>query len=95
MKSKEILSTLIILTILAVSCQPKQKTDENKEIAQSQEQSIFPVEIRKIQLTEIEKTEEFTANINAWKVNHLGPAQPNQIENILVEVGDRDRKSVV
>jgi len=92
MKPRKIFSALIILTIIAASCQPPQKTDENQADAQTQEQSVFPVKVQKVFTTEIEQTEEFTANINAWEVNHLGPAQPNQIEKILVDVGDRVKK---
>lgn len=92
MKPKAIFSTLIILSVLAVSCQSPKQAEKNQEAAQIQEQTIFPVKIRKVQSSEIELTEEFTANINAWEVSHIGPAVPNQIEKIFVEVGDRVKK---
>ncbi len=83
---------LIIILVLAVSCKPKEQNDaENLNVADVQEY-VFPVKVQKVLLTQIEQTEEFTANINAWKINHIAPAMPNQIEKIFVEVGDKVKK---
>ncbi|MFC2096717.1 efflux RND transporter periplasmic adaptor subunit [Bacteroidota bacterium] len=84
---------IALITVLAVSCQDKKQPEaENQNVAEAQEQSVFPVKTQKIIYSEIEQSEEFTANINAWEVNHIGPAMPNQIEKIFVEVGDKVKK---
>ena len=86
----------IAFAILISSCQPPEKAEtENSKTEQADSQRIFPVRSHKVEYSTFEKYEEYTASINAWQEVHLGPNQPNQIEKILVEVGDRVSKGDV
>ncbi len=88
MKLKLILG-LLAFTFTITSCQPPEKAEtENSEIEKADSQRIYPVKVLKIDYSTFNKHEEYTASINAWQEVHLGPSQPNQIEEILVEVGD-------
>ncbi|MCK4664371.1 MAG: efflux RND transporter periplasmic adaptor subunit [Bacteroidales bacterium] len=93
MKLNLIIIGFIATTTLLISCQSEEKAnDENIAAKQKEEQKIYPVKIQKVEYVNFDKYEEYTATINAWEEVHLGPNQPNQIEKIFVEVGDRVKK---
>lgn len=84
---------LIAISVLMISCQPKEGAKaENTVIDQENQERIYPVKTQEVNYVKIEKHEEFTASINAWEEVHLGPNQPNQIEKIFVDIGDRVKK---
>ena len=104
MKIKTLYAGLFVLALLAVSCQDQEKTGTDKSTQEKKWKSnkteepeladttLFSVKVEKVGIQEMDIAEKYTANINAWEEANVGPAQPNQIEKIYVEVGDRVKK---
>ncbi len=94
MKFKTIYLGLLVIALIGFSCEQAKR--ENKENTQNPEEvtdtTVFSVKVEKIKYSSFEKTEPYSANIKAWDEANIGPAAPNQIEKIFVEVGDRVKK---
>lgn len=77
----------IFLSVIAlsISCTNEKKTEEAAE-----EKPLVKLETVSIQA--VDQTQEFTATVEANKVNNIAPSTPVRIDKILVEVGDRVRK---
>lgn len=80
-----ILSTLA-LAMLAGCSGNKNKTSNNDV------DEAIPVKVQKLAKTDIAKTLDYTANLEADKQVFYAPAATGRIENIYVEVGDRIKK---
>lgn len=91
MKRNYILLFIVAVSIALNACQPGENAEaENKTT--EEENKAYPVRTITTQLTKVERTEEYTASINAWEEVSIAPAQPNKINKILVEVGNKVRK---
>src|SRR3989304_4705503 len=89
----QFLMLAITAAILAYACQPKEKTENpSSENTENAKDTVFNVKVEKTGYSGIERTEDYAATIKAWEEAHLGPAQPNQIEKIYVNAGDRVKK---
>ena len=80
-----ILST-IALAILA-SCSGKKDKTSNGDAVE-----VIPVKVQKLEKTDIAKTLDYTANLEADEQVFYAPASTGRIEKIHVEVGDRIKK---
>ncbi len=78
---------LIFLSVIAlsISCTNEKKTEEVVT-----EKPLVKLETVSVQA--VDQTQEFTATVEANKVNNIAPSTPVRIDKILVEVGDRVRK---
>jgi len=94
MKAKLKIIIPVILAVIIVSCKPKQQenTENNTELTQIKDTTIYSVKVIKVEVEEKEKTVQYSTTIKAWQEAHIGPAMSNQIEKIYVEPGDRVKK---
>lgn len=84
-----ILSTVVIA--LLTGCSSKKNEDAQKQ----EEVQAVPVRVMKLQKTNIAKTIDYTANLEAEEQVFYAPASPGRIEKINVEVGDPIRQGQV
>ena len=82
---KNLILSIIALAILAGCSGKKDKTTEETVEA-------VPVKVQKLEKTNIAKTLDYTANLQADKQVYYAPAATGRIEKIYVEVGDRIKK---
>lgn len=85
------ISKIIVIGFITISCQPPNQ-DAMSESGDSTVTKKFMVKIMEVGISSIPRTEQYSANIDAWEEVHLGPSQSNQIDKIYVEVGDRVKK---
>lgn len=83
---KNLILSTITLAILA-SCSGKKDKTSNENAVEA-----IPVKVQKLETTEIAKTLDYTANLEADEQVFYAPAATGRIEKILVEVGDRIKK---
>lgn len=83
---KNLILSTIALAILA-SCSGKKDKTSNENAVEA-----IPVKVQKLKSTEIAKTLDYTANLEADEQVFYAPAATGRIEKILVEVGDRIKK---
>lgn len=83
---KNLILSTIALAILA-SCSGKKDKTSNENTVEA-----IPVKVQKLETTEIAKTLDYTANLEADEQVFYAPAATGRIEKILVEVGDRIKK---
>ena len=82
---KNLILSIIALAILAGCSGKKDKTTGETVEA-------VPVKVQKLEKTDIAKTLDYTANLQADKQVYYAPAATGRIEKIYVEVGDRIKK---
>ena len=82
---KNLILSIIALAILAGCSGKKDKTTEKTVEA-------VPVKVQKLEKTDIAKTLDYAANLQADKQVYYAPAATGRIEKIYVEVGDRIKK---
>lgn len=82
---KNLILSIIALAILAGCSGKKDKTTGETVEA-------VPVKVQKLEKTDIAKTLDYTANLQADKQVYYAPATTGRIEKIYVEVGDRIKK---
>ena len=82
---KNLILSIIALAILAGCSGKKDKTTEKTVEA-------VPVKVQKLEKTDIAKTLDYAANLQADKQVYYAPAVTGRIEKIYVEVGDRIKK---
>jgi RND family efflux transporter MFP subunit len=88
-----LITGIFAMSLALTSCQPPEKAEaENLTEEQTDSVRIYPIKVLQVAYSTFEKQEVYTATINAWQEIHLGPNQPNRIEKINVEVGDRVKK---
>lgn len=75
----------LLAMALLVSCTSEKKTETVVE-----EKPLVKLETVSVQA--VDQTREFTATVQANKVNNIAPSTPVRIDKILVEVGDPVRK---
>ncbi len=75
----------LLVMALLVSCTSEKKTETAVE-----EKPLVKLETVSVQA--VDQTQEFTATVQANKVNNIAPSTPVRIDKILVEVGDPVRK---
>ena len=83
---KNLILSTIALAILA-SCSGKKDKTSNGGTAE-----VIPVKVQKLEKTDIAKTLDYTANLEADEQVFYAPASTGRIEKIHVEVGDRIKK---
>ena len=74
------LSILCVILVLSCVDTGKNKTGSNKE--EETTEKIYPVKVQKIEKQTIQKTLDYTANIEAFKEIHYVPASPGRIDKI-------------
>ncbi|HFE63759.1 MAG TPA: efflux RND transporter periplasmic adaptor subunit [Caldithrix sp.] len=84
MKKMSVLITAI--SLLAVLMLSNSCTKVEKQAGKS---PAVPVEVSTVGTHTIDRTLEFTGNIEPWKKNNLGAQMPGTIRKIYVDVGDR------
>ncbi|HMM10782.1 MAG TPA: efflux RND transporter periplasmic adaptor subunit [Bacteroidales bacterium] len=87
MKTIRNLFALALIPAMFACSGNKQDSDQNKTV-----ERLEPVEVMPLEMKDISRDVEYTANLVAFEELHLAPAAPGRIESILVEVGDRVRK---
>ena len=83
---KNLILSIIALAILA-SCSGKKDKTSNGDAVE-----VIPVKVQKLEKTDIAKTLDYTANLEADEQVFYAPASTGRIEKIHVEVGDRIKK---
>ncbi len=83
---KNLILSTIALAILA-SCSGKKDKTSNGDAVE-----VIPVKVQKLEKTDIAKTLDYTANLEADEQVFYAPASTGRIEKIHVEVGDRIKK---
>ena len=83
---KNLILSTIALAILA-SCSGKKDKTANGDAVE-----VIPVKVQKLEKTDIAKTLDYTANLEADEQVFYAPASTGRIEKIHVEVGDRIKK---
>ncbi|MDE6498721.1 MAG: efflux RND transporter periplasmic adaptor subunit [Muribaculaceae bacterium] len=72
---------------LLSACSKTETTD-----AADAKEELPRVETGMAETRDVPQQKEYTANVEAYNVNNISPAQPNRIKTIAVEVGDRVRR---
>ena len=83
---KNLILSTIALAILASCSGKKDKTSNGGAV------EVIPVKVQKLEKTDIAKTLDYTANLEADEQVFYAPASTGRIEKIHVEVGDRIKK---
>ncbi len=85
---------IIILILLSATfaCTGKKKESATQQIVA---EKLEPVEVMPLEMKDISRDVEYTANLAAYEELHLAPASPGRIDKIEVEVGQRVRKGQV
>lgn len=83
---KNLILSIIAIAILAGCSGKKDKKTDNDTV------EAIPVKVQRIEKTDIAKTLDYTANLQADKQVYYAPAATGRIEKIYVEVGDRIKK---
>lgn len=84
--------TFAIIGLLFAACgqKPEEKTEDTS--ATTPAERIYPVKVQKLEKTIIERTTEYSANLEPLEKLFVAPANPGKITKILVEVGDFVKK---
>lgn len=90
-----VISGIVIIGLLAGSCQPPQSASSDTTDSTQVDERKYMVKVMEVDISTKNRTEEYSANIDAWEEIHLGPNQPSQIDKIYVEVGDRVKKGAL
>lgn len=83
---------MLALLIATFACSGKKKEAATQ---QAVAEKLEPVEVMPLEMKEISRDVEYTANLAAFEELHLAPASPGRIDRIEVEVGQRVRKGQV
>ncbi len=81
--------TFAIIGLLFAACgqKPENKAEETTTVERT-----YPVKVKKLEKTIIERTIEYSANLEPLEKLYVAPANPGKITKILVEVGDFVKK---
>ncbi|HKK81933.1 MAG TPA: efflux RND transporter periplasmic adaptor subunit, partial [Prolixibacteraceae bacterium] len=77
---------------LFAACGQKPENKTENSSATTTAERIYPVKVQKLERTIIERTTEYSANLEPWEKLFLAPANPGKISKIRVEVGDYVKK---
>lgn len=86
---KKVILAFAALAVLCTSCQ-KQKSTETTFRLEGQDEAVN-VKVQKVEARNVAQLVEFSANVEAYKVNQISPQSPGRIREIKVEVGDHVR----
>lgn len=82
-------SSIVYLTSCGGEKSEKNTKNQSDETVET---LIRPVKTLKIALQDVDIQETYPATIEAWQEAHVGPAQPGQIHNMYVNIGDKVAK---
>lgn len=91
MKTFNSLMFLVLITATIACTGKKKETAGQQTVAERLE----PVEVMPLEMKEISRDVEYTANLVAYEELHLAPASPGRIDKIEVKVGQRVRRGQV
>ena len=86
---KNLILSIIAIAILAGCSGKKDKTTDSDVV------EAIPVKVQKLEKTDIARTLDYAANLEADKQVFYAPAATGRIEKIYVEVGDQIKKGQV
>lgn len=92
MKYLQSLSIVLAVAIMMTGCKPPQSAEEAAANETPEEAQVIPVRINMLAQSEISRTIDYTATLEAYEEVHLAPATPGRIDNIYVEIGDVVKK---
>jgi membrane fusion protein (multidrug efflux system) len=84
--------TFVIIGLLFAACGQKPGNKAEDTTATTVAERIYPVKVQKLEKTIIERTTEYSANLEPYEKLFVAPANPGKITKILVEVGDFVKK---
>ena len=90
---KRIIFYLITISLFA-ACQPQDAENKTKNTGETEEvkEKVFPVKVQSLNLSEVSKTINYSANLIPFEELYMAPAQPGKITKIYVEIGDKATK---
>jgi len=93
MKKIKTITILIAVIFLFISCGEKPEKESkniNKtKITGDNQSTKYPVKVEQINMENVSRKIEYTANLSAFEEIYYAPASPGRIEKINVEIGDR------
>ncbi|MDA3883369.1 MAG: efflux RND transporter periplasmic adaptor subunit [Bacteroidales bacterium] len=92
MKTIVQLTAVSIISLGLFSCNQQDATQKESQAENTEKERIYPVKTQKILREEISIEETYPATISAGEEVHLAPTQPGQIQEILVDAGDKVSK---
>jgi RND family efflux transporter MFP subunit len=80
------------VALLALAMLSACSGNSDKQSAEAQQETKFPVKLATVSAREVEQIEEYTATVDPEAQNNIAPTSPGRIDRIFVEVGDRVSK---
>lgn len=85
-----VIVSALFMSVLMSSC--GDNAAEAQAVEAPKEQKVMAVKVMKLHKTEVDRTVEYAASLQAYEKVDLAPSIPGQIEKIYVEIGDRVKK---